>query len=351
MEANWAVGSFLLRRVPQHVKTQTMAVGILILVAVGCMSSLRLRYLAPAQVEVPENITSLAPIERTGSEFAPSGIEAAARRVADSPRFEVAEPSAAQALVERATPMKIGQPLSRKLASSVCREAETSGVLSLEKLDATESWDSGSYVKDVTETVQVDGVAHEVLRKVRIYTSRVDVDVTLFFKLYDCRAAVIDDRRVWTSWYASAEGYSPGDAKSGVADPSAAADRLSAQLGRYYADIVAPHYVVVEREYFSDGNIELREAAAAVGRDDWAGAVELWEFCLEHESFRIRGKAAFNLALAAERSGSLDDAVSYASLAYGEFPSDTSIRYLTTLKRRLRDEETLAEQMGSERAK
>ena len=326
-----------------------MLASIFLLGALGCMGSIRLQYLEPARVEIPASIKSIAPIERVGKPLATSAVQSAARRLADSPRFEVADHAAAQDVVNSATPAKIGKPISSKLASSICKRTDTSGIVSLEAFDATEDWKTWRKTKTVNETVYVDGQPHQVSRQVAVYGSRVDLDVSLSFKLYDCRGNVVDGRKVWNSFYSWAEGYSPGDAKAGVSDPYAAADRLGAGLGSYYADIIAPHYVVVTREYYEAGSHELREATAAVERRDWETATDLWEGALNDSNFRTRGKALFNLALAAERTGSLDDALAYATSAYDLLSNRDSLHYLTVLKKRQRDREALAGQMGSSR--
>jgi hypothetical protein len=318
-----------------------------LLTLVSCMGSVRLRYLEPAQVEIPAKIDSVAPIERVGSSLGTSAIQSAASRLAESPRFTVAEHAAAQEILNSSTPLKIGQAMPSKLAASICKRANTTGIVSLETFDATEAWKTWSEMRTVTETVTVDGEAHQVSRQVPVYGARVDVEVALFFRLYDCKAKVVDGHKVWNSYYSWAEGYSPGDAKSGVSDPYAAADRLGSELGSYYADIVAPHYVVVTREYFESGSPELREAASAVERDDWEGAAELWELALADENPRAQGKALYNLALAAERNGMLDDAVLKANAAHAALSSRDSLYYLTVLRKRQRDREALVGQMGS----
>lgn len=322
------------------------------------MGTVRLRVLEPGVVTIPPAITSVAPVDRVGGDLGPVALRALEQRLAQSPRFEVVDSRSSQSaylgLVPSST--RSGAALSAKVARGECRATSSSGLVALESLEATSAWSYGSQTKTVTNTVTVqeqgssESTSYDVESQVMVYQASVEVEVTMAFTVYDCGGKVIDSRQVWNSATSSAQGPSPGDAKAAVSDPYASASDLTTGLAAYYADLIAPHFVVVERSYYRHGSPELAEGGSALEAGDWGRAVDLWTMALDSENWKTRARAGFDVALLAERDGDLETALKLAKAAYAALQDRPSARYVSVLLARVQDQAKLAEQMNEHSA-
>ncbi|MBL0019081.1 MAG: hypothetical protein IPP17_22320 [Bacteroidetes bacterium] len=76
----------------------------------------------------------------------------------------------------------------------------------------------------------------------------------------------------------------------------------------------------------------------------------MWERATNDEKTKIKGRALYNLALAAEMDGDLVGASELAKDAYRKYDNRKAMTYRNILEQRIRDQERLKEQMeGAEK--
>ena len=334
---------------------------VLGLTAVGCGPTVRLRVLEPADVNVPPHVETLAVVDRSRAAGAGEGflgvIEGAlsgeqigadtvGRRSAvdgvgsglqNSPRFRVIRTitdrqEVASSLFDTAIPWGVARDL--------CVELGCDGIVALE------SFDSDSHVDHSTRREEYeDDEGKERTRTVHVVQRRTSVDAT--WRLYDVEHQhVIDDdydyarSRTWNE-----EGRTEGEARDRLPDQHATVKELGFELGETYARRIAPSWTVVARSYYARGDDSLKQAKGHVRCDDWGTARQLWHTLLESDDPRIRGMAAFNLALACEVEGQLDEALSWITRAAKDLPKNKVYRYLHELEHRLTADERVRKQM------
>ena len=71
---------------------------------------------------------------------------------------------------------------------------------------------------------------------------------------------------------------------------------------------LVPYWRTVNRLYYDDGSPDMRDAAVSVRENDWASAAESWKQAYDsRKRGNLKMHAAFNLALAAEMQGQVED--------------------------------------------
>ena len=83
-----------------------------------------------------------------------------------------------------------------------------------------------------------------------------------------------------------------------------------------------------------------------VKRGDWDKAIKIWKSATDDEDYKVVRKAYYNLALASEIKGKLDTAIDYAEKAE-QMGEKRATSYISTLKKRQRDEKRLQEQLNN----
>jgi tetratricopeptide (TPR) repeat protein len=81
--------------------------------------------------------------------------------------------------------------------------------------------------------------------------------------------------------------------------------------------------------------------------NDWDGAARLWEQIVETSGGKTAGKAAYNLAIALEVMGRLDEAKAWTDKAFTMYGNKKARSYSYVLDRRIYDNQRLQNQMKS----
>ena len=333
-----------------------------LLLASGCTRSLQLQVLEPSLVTSPPDIHSLAVVDRSRARNVGQGIlgalegavtgeaigadnEGRSRAMSavlmglrDSPRFDAAEAFVPRKELESSL---FDKELSWGTAKRICQDANCQGIVSLEAFDS----DSDTQVRTEIET-DTDDNGNEVKRTVFIASRR--TRVTTAWRYYDVVGKqIIDDVRTWDEAHTWTErGGTREAALSALPVQTRAVAYVGELAGASYARRIAPTWVVVTRSWFGGGSPEMKEARDRARAMDWAGAIDIWDgLYRDHPEAKIRGRAAFNLALAAEREGDLQNAAAWATEAAVLLANGRARGYRRTLERRLADQQRLEAQM------
>lgn len=331
------------------------------LCASACTPTLRLEVLQPSLVTSPPEIKQLTVVDRSRSKNVGQGIlgalegaltgeaigadntgrsramTSAVTTLRASPRFDAAETFASKKDLESNL---FAKEVSWNTANRICEESGCQGIIALEAFDSDSFTDVTKRI--VTETR--DG--KEVKRAV--FTAERTTNVVTAWRYYDVvNRQVIDDVRTFDStrtW--REEGPTSVAAMARLPNQRASVAMVGEMAGVEYAMRVAPSYVWVSRTYYGKGHPELKRARNSVRAMDWNDAITVWtELHRSSSDVKVKGKSAYNLALAAERAGDLQGAAGWATEGAKLLSNGRARNYRRVLQSRMADEARLQEQM------
>jgi hypothetical protein len=323
----------------------------------GCMASLTVRVLEPAVITLPQEVETLAVVDRsavgnagegflsvlegivTGEEIqgdrggAQRAIDTLVRTLSASPRFNAAAVVATRAQVDSSL---FDTTLSQDAAQALCRDVGAQALVSLEFFDS----DSETVVETVKrEEDDVLIVEHEAERT---------MEITVTWRVYDAtRARFLDqDSNVRYSRSDEVAASSEAEALDGLSDPYGVIEDLGAEAGEDYGRRIAPSYRFETRSYYAADDDRLKAAADFVRAERWADAEALWREVRQDEDPKLQGRAAFNLALAAEVDGRIHEALERIEEARSLLNNGAARSYAARLRARLEEVRRLDDQMG-----
>ncbi|WP_297099591.1 DUF6340 family protein [uncultured Draconibacterium sp.] len=121
-----------------------------------------------------------------------------------------------------------------------------------------------------------------------------------------------------------------------------------------FALTIVPHWVQVQRMYYSSGHVELQQADELVQNAQWMEAAELWHKQLKNENQNIVAKCMYNLGLACEMEGDLEAALAWVVESYhifgpkNELHAEHCMEYIRVLSTRQADMKLLERQFGDQ---
>lgn len=332
----------------------------LVVLASACMPRAAFHVLEPAAITFPDDVRTLAVVDRSAPANAGEHIlgaieglvsgegigadrEAASRVVdeligelAASPRFDVVVPVRAHDYVESGI---FDTLLSWEQAERICEDAGAEALVALEAIDS----DSSIHVTSETRVVEEEGQERKVLE----FIASRDTHVLTAWRVYQPgRRLLLDDVRDF-AWTQSWDGTGPSRSAAIGELPNAHDAVMSAAggVGNLYGQRIAPHYVLVTRAYFAAGDERLKSARDLVHAELWEEAAAVWQDMVAiEEDPRLRGRAAYDLALYHEIHGRLEVARTWAQRATAE-GVNRGRGYLSTLNRRIAASHTLDDQM------
>jgi len=101
--------------------------------------------------------------------------------------------------------------------------------------------------------------------------------------------------------------------------------------GLKMAGFISPNWLNQPRYYFLTGKSEIDSAIAYLKENKWEEAASIWSKFALIKSKRIRSQIEFNLALAAEMNGNLDQAIEWGLKSFKTNYSQAAETYLRTL--------------------
>ncbi|WP_319502441.1 DUF6340 family protein [uncultured Draconibacterium sp.] len=119
-----------------------------------------------------------------------------------------------------------------------------------------------------------------------------------------------------------------------------------------FALTIVPHWVQVQRMYYSSGHVELQQADELIQNAQWLDVAELWSKQLENENQNIVAKCMYNLGLACEMEGDLEAALAWVVKSYhifgpkNELHAKNCMEYIRLLSTRQADMKLLELQFG-----
>ncbi len=341
------------------------AIALLLALALGaCTRNTTLQVLQPAQMTLPEYITTVAIVDRskpsngwsnffegllTGEEIGQdrrsrqTAVDGLTNALTRTPRFQVK--STGLEMTGSKAGGRIPPALDWPEVEKICRDYGTNAVVTIESFDS----DNARSARPVS-TTKKDKTGKKYT--VTTYESQQRTGVRIGWRLYDPKTKIILDEFV-TDDYLERRG-------NGTTE-RAALSNLPAQLdvtrdvaynvGIEYGARIAPIYVNVSRAYYIKAKgykSQMRGAARHLANRDIEKATALWKKVIALSATTNRkaaGRAAYNMAVASEINGNLDLALEWAQKAYTDYGNKKAREYINVIKARKNDARKVDAQM------
>lgn len=341
----------------------TASIAVVISLSSCSMRTVRIQATRPADVTLPSHVDTLLILNRTyfsseavgiieglltgelpGEDRAgtQAAINAFQSTINYSNRFVVK--NAAEIFPGNSISRAFPEPISWGDIENLCSKYHTNAVMAIEIYDTDFIVTDGKRLvkKEITE----NGVKKTVETN-EFYAKGVG-NVTIGFRIYDPVNKVILDQQLITqsnTWETTAN--SAQDALAKLIAKSDAARYVSQLAGNSYAYKIAPMPITLTRKYYKKGK---NVASVATGSkqaevNDWAAALETWKgSLLQSTSDKDAARICYNMAVAYEVLGNLEDAKLWANKAYVEYGSKKAKKYSAILDGRIYDQNRVNEQ-------
>ncbi len=333
---------------------------VLLLSVVSCkMSSVSVNVLKPAEITIPSAINTLAVVNRSlpgegnhlnnaiegilsgeglfvdrqASERTVSGVGDA---LLNSPRFKVTIPTGID--IRGTGTSRFPEPLEWAKVEDICKKFSADALITLETFDSN----VGRKMEQKERTRKQDGETISYIE----YKAHMDIGIEAGWRIYYPKEKRIVDQNVFVDhMYWDGVGKSEEEAWSRLPKPRYAIKDAGYFAGKQYGIRISPMWVWVSRQYYVKANEDFKNAKMFVKSNQWEEAEKLWTKHKDSPDMKIRGYAAYNLALAAEIKGDLDLALTLAKKAYSEFKIKKALSYSKVIQQRIYDQQRLEEQM------
>lgn len=329
----------------------------------GCnTSSTSMQVLVPAQIYIPQHIQKVGVTNRSLPEkkeqvmnfleglitgesiFADREgswqcVHGLVQQLNNSPRFQAIS---LDALDLRGTGTReFPVPLDWNRVEQICKQYGVDALICLETFDSNIGLRQGSEQKKKT-----------VDKKEVTYTeffADLIINVGSGWRIYDPKNRRIIDQNIYADekrW--SARGESANQALSRLPSKRNAINEAGFFSGTRYGIRISPAWMNVNRSYYSKGHDYFKLAKKEVRYENWQKAEDFWKTLADNPDPKIAGRAHYNLALAYEMKGDLQQALKYATIASQKYHNSLARSYIYTLNQRILDQEKLKKQMEGE---
>jgi hypothetical protein len=273
---------------------------------------------------------------------AQEAITALQQTLAASPRFKVIR--ASEILQGNSITQAFPDALAWTEVERLCSKYKTEAVVALEIFDSNFIVTNGQRRKK--KTIEENGVKKEI--EVPEYYAQGVANTKIGIRLYDPKPKSIIDQQLLTkarTWEAT--GNNVTDAFAKLIRKTDATFAVSRMAGQDYAYKIAPMPVQLSREYYSKGK---KVKAVAIGArkaqvNDWQGALNTWKNSLSTAPTKDASRLCYNMAVAYEVLGDMENAKKYAAKAYVDYGNKKARTYSSLLGHRQHDELITEQQM------
>jgi len=336
-----------------------ISISLILFILLIAAKKISFNVLAPAVVDIPTYIQSVAIIDRSVPENEKKNIlegiltgegpdqDKLATQVTIDGLNSMLQNSSRYQAVRTSETMKGSEtgrdfpaPLSWEIIEELCAKYEVNGIISLE------SYDSDFIITNGSRLVNKK-VGERTIKVPEFYANGV-AKINLGFRFYDPEQKSIIDQFHFThtmDW--DVGGSSIQAAFEGLLNRNEGLKEVSYNAGIIYGERISPSWYRVTRDYFrkSKGNPDLAEGARMMESNDWDRAIASLMRAAEAKHRKTRGRAAHNLAVVYEILGDLDQAKEWATTAWGRYKNKKSRDYGYILTLRIQERERLRQQL------
>lgn len=328
----------------------------------SCMQSTSIRVLQPADIVLPEHIQEVATIDRskpangflkvleglfTGESIGQDkrgrvrALDGLTHSLTRTPRFRV-RPTDIE-LEGTNTGNRMAPPLSWEEIDRICELNKTDAVVAIEQFNI----DHRTFTETYTEKYKdKDGKQQQRT----MFRAQTDLGVTVGWRLYDPKLRVIHDEQALRAGESyRATGNTDRQARRSLPNMVQASFDVAYEAGMLYGMRIAPTWVQVQRSFYHKGKKPHKEtmkhAARLARTGNWEEAGKVWYELEPLADQKTAGRAAYNLALAAEQNGQLELALEWAERAYAQHGNKQARDYTFVLQQRINDARRVDYQM------
>lgn len=346
-----------------QIRRLVVCLPLLLLLLFSCKPAAYIQVLQPAQLVVPEHINKILLVDRSkpsggwlknlesvfsGEELNQdqtgrrNAMDALSSVLAKTPRFQTMAPGIEMQGTRGGRTMMT--PLSWYEVQDLCKRYNTDAIVAIEMFDSdVNSTSSPRTIKEKSK----DGKETSKI----VYDGKKNARVNLGWRFYDAKNKQIIDE-YHDSDTQDRSSYSQNTAQAAINNMESSIEVVRAigrSLGNKYGSRIAPTYIQVARSYYKNvkGSTADRfdQAARYADANEWFKAMNIWEKIAGSNDKEAAGKATFNLAVANEVNGLLNQALQHAKDAYTQFGLKNAKTYIRILEDRIADQEVLQRQM------
>lgn len=340
----------------------------LILITISCISTrkVNLNLIRPADIHLDQQVHNILLIDRTEPASKTLGIlegiltgeapyedKAAVQQLISSlrneiqisPRFRVY--SASKRYKGNNLSSAFPPQLAWSTINSICNQYNSEVIVSIEIFDTDFIVTDGK--RRVKKTVGSGDNKREI--EVDEFFAEGVANIKIGIRLYDnINQTIIDEQLInkTNTWRSAAN--SKADALARLINKSEATQNLASKVGRDYAYKIAPLPITVARTYYRRSkkapSLEVGTRMAEVNQ--WQDAITAWQNGISSSDQKRAGQLTYNIAVAHEVLGDLDEAIHWAQKAYTQYGNKLAKTYVGILENRKESEARLQEQMISE---
>ncbi len=346
-------------------KIRLLLYTVFAMLSTGCMKSVSISTMRPAQINVPNSIQSIAMVDRTKYDREVVGViegiltgeginedkdgvmavlNSLQNSMRNSPRFEFI--MASEQLSGNTILGSFPDPLDWKQVRALTNKYNVDALLAVELFDTNFIVTNGKR-KNTRKVKDEDGNERE--EEYTEYFAEGVGTARIGFRLYDPINQSIIDQDIYTqnrTWEAT--GTSVRDAVSGLLQKSQATKFLGTAIGNTYAAKIAPMPINISRSYYHKPkkNAYINKGARQAQVGQWEDAINTWKMGLNRsDDNKAMGRMAYNIALGYEVLGNLAEAYKWASWSYVDYGEKKGKGYAYNLNNRMVNEDLLNQQM------
>lgn len=336
---------------------------LLALVLGSCMRSTSLQVLQPAQITLPEHISTVAIVDRskpsngwanffegllTGEQIGQdrrsrqTAVDGLTNALTRTPRFSIKNTG-----IEMDGSKSGGRmppPLDWPEVSKICQDYGTSALVTIESFDS----DNSQSTRAVNET-RKDKAGKKYT--VTTYRSLQRTSVRIGWRLYDPKTRIILDEYVTDDYLErNGSGNTERAAINNLPSQLSVTRDVAYNVGIEYGARIAPIYVNVNRNYYHKAKgykSLMKEASRHLASRDIEKATLIWKkvIAMSGDNKKAAGRAAYNMAVASEINGNLDIALDWAQKAWNLYGNKKARDYINVIKMRQNDVRKVDAQM------
>jgi hypothetical protein len=160
--------------------------------------------------------------------------------------------------------------------------------------------------------------------------------VTLAIRVYEpAKMRIIDDSVYTFSSGFQGTGKTREEAAGKLPDDLAAMHSACSNAALEYSRLIIPGEIQVKRFYYPDGDTTLVKADKDAREGKWGRAESHWKWLAYNSpDSAIQARASYNMALACERDGRLNQAMGFAKRSQRIRPDKRTLDYISVLNKR-----------------
>lgn len=235
----------------------------------------------------------------------------------------------------------IPDPMSMNLIKSIAKKHKADAVLAIDKFDS-DFITTNARIEDKKDP-------EDTTKRIPQYQVTGIATVKAYIRVYEAKTGdILDEIKMTDDFTWSATGNSVAQALTQLMQKQKAINEVGYRAGLAYGRRIAPAEVTVTRQLYKrpKGNPVFDRAVRKAEVNDWYGAIRDFEKVVTGTAeLKIKGRAAYNLAVCNEVVGQLEAGEGWAQDAYVKYGFNKGREYQNILRHRIEIRNQLIQQM------